>query len=67
LRAAGLVEDGGPVTRLSLVAVVTVALVVAAPAAAKSKACGAYSKSDGSLADGVVTNISVVGTSCAGG
>jgi hypothetical protein len=36
-------------------------------AAAKCRACGAYSKSDRSLADGVVTNISVAGTSCAGG
>jgi hypothetical protein len=53
--------------RISLFAVVAVALVVAAPAAAKSKSCGSYSKNDGSLADGVVTKISVVGLSCAGG
>jgi hypothetical protein len=52
---------------LAAVAVVAVALGAASPASAKRLRCGSYAKSDGSLADSVVTNIAVVGMSCAAG
>jgi hypothetical protein len=50
---------------LPAIAVLAVSLAAASPASAKR--CGAYAKSDGSLAESVVTNIAVIGMSCAAG
>jgi len=52
---------------LAAIAVFVVALAAASPASAKQVRCGAYAKSDGSLAKSVVTSIAVVGMSCASG
>jgi len=52
---------------LAAIAVLVVALAAASPASAKQLRCGAYAKSDGSLAKSVVTSIAVVGMSCASG
>ena len=52
---------------LAAIAVLVVALAAASPASAKQVRCGAYAKSDGSLANSVMTNIAVVGMSCAAG
>jgi hypothetical protein len=51
----------------SLAVALLMAALVAAPASAKTKKCGAYSKDDGSLASQVVTNIKVSGGSCSTG
>jgi hypothetical protein len=57
-------------TRLASIAIAALllALVAAAPAAAKVgfKSCGPYAKNDGSLADGIVTGVKVLRTSCPG-
>ena len=52
---------------VAAIAVFVVALAAASPASAKQVRCGAYAKSDGSLAKSVVTSIAVVGMSCASG
>ena len=52
---------------VAAIAVLAVALAAASPASAKQLRCGAYAKNDGSLATSVVTNIAVVGMSCAAG
>src|SRR5215212_5386244 len=51
-------------TRIAVIALAAVALFVVPASAAKVQRCGPYSKDDGSLADGVVLNIKVVGMSC---
>jgi len=54
--------------RIAVLCLAVVLLIAAAPAsAARSRSCGSYAKSDGSLADGVVTEIAVVGTNCRAG
>jgi hypothetical protein len=50
--------------RIALLSLAVLAVLAAPASAAKAKSCGSYKKSDGSLADSVVTRISVVGTSC---
>jgi hypothetical protein len=52
---------------LAAIAVLAVSLAAASAAPARQLRCGAYAKSDGSLADSVVTSIAVVGMSCASG
>ncbi|MFL5858419.1 MAG: hypothetical protein ACJ76Q_01055 [Solirubrobacteraceae bacterium] len=51
-------------TRIAVIALAAVALFAVPASAAKVQRCGPYSKNDGSLADGVVLNIKVVGMSC---
>jgi len=52
---------------LTIAAIAVLALSLAAAASARQLRCGAYARSDGSLADSVVTSIAVVGMSCASG
>jgi hypothetical protein len=59
--------------RIALLSLAALAFLIAPAASATAKAkprlvkCGSYTKSDGSLADSVVTDIKVVGMSCAAG
>jgi hypothetical protein len=52
---------------VALVALVALAMAAVPASAAKTKSCGNYAKNDGSLADGVVLKIKVVGMSCRAG
>jgi hypothetical protein len=50
--------------RMALLALAAFALLAAPASAAKLTSCGNYARNDGSLADGVVLKIKVVGMSC---